>query len=130
MRSTLSTSAPNQASIWVQAGPAWTPVKSITLIPLSGSWFMMGFLSRAISLVSGHETLSGVPEAFGVEVGQVAAFGARGRVDDAVDKRRHTVGQRLGQGGGQFGRCGGLITRAAECLDQPVVTGAGHQRRG
>src|ERR1700757_1214629 len=84
------------------------------LIPLSGCWFMMGFLSRAISLVSGHARLLRVTEAFGVEVGQVAAFGARRRVDDAVDEHRRTVGQRVGQGGGQFGRCGGPITGAAE----------------
>ncbi len=36
-RSTLITSAPNQASIWVQAGPAWTWVKSMILMPLRGS---------------------------------------------------------------------------------------------
>src|SRR5690348_1298383 len=130
MRSTLSTSAPNQAIIWVQAGPACTPVKSITLIPFRGGWFMMGFLSRAITLVSGHGRLSGVPEAFGVEVGQVAAFGARRWVDDAVDQCRRTFGQRVGEGCGQFGRCGGLITGAAERLDQPVVAGARRQRRG
>src|SRR5580658_3114449 len=35
-RSTFSTSAPNQASNCVQAGPAWTPVKSMILIPLRG----------------------------------------------------------------------------------------------
>lgn len=40
MRSTLMTSAPNQASICVQAGPAWTPVKSITLRPASGCSLM------------------------------------------------------------------------------------------
>src|SRR6201988_614707 len=100
MRSTLSTSAPNQASIWVQAGPAWTPVKSITLIPLSGSWFMVDFLSRVILLLSRHLGLSHVPEAFGVEFGQVAAFGAGRRVDDAVDQCRPAVGQRLGEGRG------------------------------
>src|ERR1700746_310578 len=102
MRSTFSTSAPNQAIICVQAGPAWTPVKSITLIPLSGSCFMMDFLSRVILLGSRHLWLSRVPEAFGVEVGEVAAFGAGRRVDDAVDQRRHTFGQRVGQGGGEF----------------------------
>src|ERR1700758_818791 len=113
MRSTLSTSAPNHAIIWVQAGPACTPVKSITLMPLSGSWFMMDFLSRAISLLSGHETLSGVPEAFWVEVGRGAGFGSCRRGDDAVNECRHAIGQRVGEGGGQFGRCGGLITGAA-----------------
>ena len=35
-RSTLITSAPNQASSWVQAGPACTWVKSMILMPLSG----------------------------------------------------------------------------------------------
>ncbi len=35
-RSTLMTSAPNQASIWVQAGPACTCVKSMILMPLRG----------------------------------------------------------------------------------------------
>ena len=35
-RSTLTTSAPNQASSWVQAGPACTWVKSMILMPLSG----------------------------------------------------------------------------------------------
>ena len=35
-RSTLITSAPNQASIWVQAGPACTCVKSMILMPLRG----------------------------------------------------------------------------------------------
>jgi hypothetical protein len=41
-RSTFSTSAPNHANNCVHAGPACTPVKSITLIPSSGSamlWF-------------------------------------------------------------------------------------------
>jgi hypothetical protein len=41
VRSTLSTSAPNHASSCVQAGPAWTPVKSITLTPASGREFVM-----------------------------------------------------------------------------------------
>jgi hypothetical protein len=36
-RSTFSTSAPNHANNCVHAGPACTPVKSITLIPSSGS---------------------------------------------------------------------------------------------
>ena len=36
-RSTLMTSAPNQASIWVQAGPACTCVKSMILMPWRGS---------------------------------------------------------------------------------------------
>ena len=40
-RSTLRTSAPYQASIWVHAGPAWTPVKSITLVPVRGSSVMI-----------------------------------------------------------------------------------------
>ena len=35
-RSTLITSAPNQASICVQAGPACTWVKSIIFMPFSG----------------------------------------------------------------------------------------------
>src|ERR1700752_4512076 len=101
MRSTLSTSAPNQASIWVQAGPAWTPVKSITLIPLSGSCSMMDFLSCVILLLSGHLGLSHVPEAFGVEVGEVAAFGAVRRVDDAVAHCCHALWQRAVEGGGE-----------------------------
>jgi hypothetical protein len=36
-RSTFSTSAPNHANNCVHAGPAWTPVKSITFIPSSGN---------------------------------------------------------------------------------------------
>jgi hypothetical protein len=55
VRSTLRTSAPNQASIWVHAGPAWTPVKSITLIPESGKSVMTRFLSSFVDRVGAGE---------------------------------------------------------------------------
>ena len=69
--------------------------------------------------------LSHVPEAFGVEVGQVAAFGAVGGVDDAVDQCRRARRPAPRQGGGELGRRRRLISFAAERLDQPVVAGAG-----
>src|SRR5258705_524735 len=43
-RSILITSAPSQASIWVQDGPAWSCVKSMTRIP-SRAWLILNPLS-------------------------------------------------------------------------------------
>src|SRR4051794_20490299 len=103
MRSTLMTSAPNQASIWVQAGPAWTPVKSITVIPASGlslimvsfSWIISlrwwGVGGEGRSLLRRRDGADG--EALRVEVRDVAAFGAGRGVDHAVDERRAARGQ-------------------------------------
>src|ERR1700731_3240991 len=87
-----STSAPNQASIWVQAGPAWTPVKSMTLIPVSGRLVMLD------SILVDVVWCSLLPDACRVEVGQMAAFSAVAGVDHAVDKSRAARHQRASQG--------------------------------
>src|ERR1700736_1519282 len=123
MRSTFSTSAPNQASIWVQAGPAWTPVKSMTLIPVSGRLVMMD--SILVDIV----WCSLLPNACRVEVGQMAAFCAVAWVDHAVDKSRAARHQRAGEGDGELVGCGRLISLAPERLDQAVVAGWWHQGR-
>ena len=58
----------------------------------------------------------------------MAALGAGGRVDDAVDQRRAAGGQCL-ERRGQLGRGGGAVARTAERLDELVVAGADRQRR-
>src|SRR6185312_9853929 len=77
----------------------------------------------------GHPRSSRVSEAFGVEVGQMAALGTCGRVDDAVDQRRAPRGERLAQSCSEFAGGGGAVARAAERLDELVVAGADRQRR-
>src|SRR6478672_13251583 len=81
--STLITSAPNQASNWVQVGPDWTCVKSRMRTPSSalvivGSW---GIESGELeSLLLGRHG--------GIEARDAAALGARRLVDDGVDEGR------------------------------------------
>src|SRR6478752_2304305 len=123
MRSTFSTSAPNQASIWVQAGPACTPVKSMTLIPVSGKLVMMGSLSCGGSLVLF------LSDSGGVEVGEVAALGAVGGIDNAIDHGRTARHQRVGERDGELGGRCGLVALAAESLDQAVMARVQHQSR-
>src|SRR5260370_881298 len=115
------TSAPNQASIWVHAGPAWTPVKSITLIPASGLSVMVLSCSVRVgvgwrwSLLRRRDVADG--DALGVEVCDVAALGTRTGVDGAVDEGRAARGQRLGERGGDLGGSGRAVALAAERLD-------------
>ncbi len=95
-RSTLITSAPNQASNWVQAGPAWTWVKSMILMPSSG--LLMMSVSFVQSILRAPPAASWAPAvvrvagcsllcvALRIQIGQAAALGAGGLVDHGIDQ--------------------------------------------
>src|SRR5258708_22992816 len=93
----------------------------MTLIPSSGRLVMMGSLR-----VKDFWWLF-LLDADRVEVGEVAAFGAIGGVDDAVDESGSSRHERAGKGDGELGRGGYLVALAAECLDQAVMARAQHQ---
>src|SRR5277367_5988605 len=79
-RSTLITSAPSQASSWVQVGPDCTWVKSRMRTP-----------SSALPMVISEILLWGLflaQHALRVEVADAAALAAGGRVDHRVDQGR------------------------------------------
>src|ERR1700738_3781936 len=67
-RSILITSAPSQASIWVQEGPAWSCVKSMTRMP-SRAWLILdppSFLGWPVDrLVDPGEQVGGERGGFG-----------------------------------------------------------------
>src|ERR1700758_1857727 len=90
-RSTLITSAPNQASNCVQVGPDWTWVKSRMRTPLSA--FVIVFapysrprIGRAYWGLKVCSLL--LQDALRIEVADAAAFGAGGRIDHRVDQGR------------------------------------------
>src|SRR5579862_7142001 len=90
-RSTLITSAPNQASNCVQVGPDWTWVKSRMRTPSSA--LLMG----AAFLRDSRDRLLLRRRALRVQAGDAAALRARRLVDDGVDQRRPARGHGLGQ---------------------------------
>src|SRR6187200_2040142 len=94
--STLITSAPNQASSWVQVGPDWTCVKSRMRTPSSafvslivGSWGIVSKGAAAGSLLLGRHG--------GIEARDAAALGARRLVDHGVDESRLARRDGLGE---------------------------------
>src|SRR5206468_12820648 len=158
-RSTLITSAPNQASSCVQVGPDCTCVKSRIFMPSSAlpSWpqgffeifgalatsFSAGFLAAlALSLrLAFFSFLSFffaivVPLflldlALRIEIADAAAFAARSRIDHRVDESRLAGVHRRVDGALQLIGRGGVDTGAAERLDHLVVARAldEHRRR-
>src|SRR6186713_671009 len=106
-RSTLMTSAPNQASSCVQVGPDCTCVKSRMRTPSSALDILCSCLLRQ--------------RALGVEIADVATLAARRRIDHRVDQRGLTGVHRRIDGALQLVRCGGVDTDPAEALDHPVV---------
>src|SRR5271167_2608342 len=112
-RSTLITSAPNQARSWVQVGPDWTWVKSRMRTPSSALVILCSSLLRQ--------------GAFWVEIADIAALAARRRVDHGVDKRRLSGVHGRVDGAFQFVRRGCIDANPAEPLDHLVVAGAGHK---
>src|SRR5688572_5576886 len=89
-RSTLITSAPNQARSWVQVGPDWTWVKSRMRTPSSALPIFVPLLSVLLELIFENGLLRRLfaKRALRVEVADAAAFAARGRIDHRVDERR------------------------------------------
>src|SRR5260221_14269089 len=94
-RSTLMTSAPNQARSWVQVGPDWTWVKSRMRTPSSALLIFVSELCRFVSRRSAHHiVLRRAPDkglflakhALRIEVADAAALAARSRVDHRVDE--------------------------------------------
>src|ERR1700759_4875653 len=132
VRSTFSTSAPNHASSFVQAGPACTPVKSMTLIPASGRGFVTGcpFLGRDGAARASRRGRCGRDGALGVQVGDVAALRAGARVEHAVDEGRSAGAERRPQGRLEVLRGRGVIAGAGERLDEPLVVGARRELGG
>src|SRR5579883_143745 len=56
-----------------------------------------------------------------VQILDVAALGARGRIDDGIDQRRLARRERFADGFCQARRVGDVIAGPAEGLDDPVV---------
>src|ERR1019366_8364446 len=75
-------------------------------------WFS---LSSTVDLGSWVQTL------------QMAAFGSRGGIDDAVDDRRLTRRNCFGESLGEALRIGHMIARAAESLDEFVIARSPHE---
>src|SRR5215213_2744340 len=91
-RSTLITSAPNQASNCVQVGPDWTWVKSRIRTPLSA--FVIVFAPYCVCLRLGCRMkwvevgLFLFQDALRVEVADAAALGTGRRIDHGIDQCR------------------------------------------
>src|SRR5580658_2499526 len=114
-RSTLMTSAPNQASNCVQVGPDCTWVKSRMRTPSSALDILCSSLLGPRVLRQG---------ALGVEIADVAALAARRRIDHRVDQRGLAGVHGRVDGAFQLVRRGRIDANAAEPLDHLVVTGA------
>ena len=153
-RSTLMTRAPASASMRLHVGPARTrgevddgdavqrvaawsgsrwPWGSVAARVGHGgaTWFLLWWCSRDADW-QGLATSCRDQRAVGVEVLQVAALGARGRVDEAVDDGRLAAVQGLPHGGGDRVRVLGVVALAAEGLGQLFVAARlqQHGRRG
>src|ERR1700677_3280488 len=109
-RSTLITSAPNQARSWVQGGPDWTWVKSRIRTPSSA-------LVMLCSSLLGQGAL-------GIEIADIAALAARRRVDHRVDERWFSGVHGRVDGALQVVRRGDIDANSAKPLDHPVVAGS------
>src|ERR1700744_2396940 len=115
-RSTLITSAPNQASNCVQVGPDCTWVKSRIRTPSSALDILCSCLLRK--------------SAFRIEVADVATLAARRGIDHRVDQRGLAGGHRRVNGALELVRRGRIDADAAEPLDHLVVAGAFDERGG
>src|SRR3954447_16133775 len=60
-----------------------------------------------------------------IEVPDVAALGRAAGGEHAADGRGASGGERLGEGGGQLLGSRGVVARAPECLDEPLVVRRG-----
>src|SRR3984885_3905456 len=107
-RSTLITSAPNQASNCVQVGPDWTWVKSRILTP-SSAFVMCSSLRLQVAL--------------GIEIADIAALAAGRRIDRRVDQCRPPGFNRRIDRPLQFVRRRYMHANAAKPVDHPVVAG-------
>src|SRR6185369_6210031 len=114
--STLITSAPIQASSWVQVGPDCTWVKSRILTPSSA-------LLILFPLQVSNSRNSFLLRRARVQAGDPAAFRSSGFVDDRVDQCRLARGHGFFQRLGQFLRSRGPHADAAEGLHHHLVAG-------
>src|SRR3569832_2614975 len=130
-RSTLITSAPNQASNCVQVGPDWTWVKSRIRTPLSA--FVMVLLPTRICYPRGGICVnwSGIllESALRIEVADASALGAGGGIDHCVDQCRLAGIHRRVDGALQLIRARRIHAYAAEGLHHLVVAGACDENR-
>src|SRR6266481_5233516 len=134
-RSTLITSAPNQASNCVQVGPDWTWVKSRMRTPSSAFVIVFAPYSRPRirrAYWGLKVCLLLLQNALRIEVADAAAFGAGGGIDHRVDQGRLAGIHRLVDGALQFVRRRRVDACAAERFHHPVVARAldEHGRRG
>src|ERR1700722_3485202 len=120
-RSTLITSAPNQASNCVQVGPDWTWVKSRIRTPFSA--FVMILLRLVSAPASGRKIKGGqcgrlflLQLALRAEVAGGAPLAAGGAIEHRVDQRRPAGVHRLVDGALEVVRCGRIDADAAEGL--------------
>src|SRR3954471_14344075 len=136
--STLTTSAPNQASASVQDGPASNWVRSSTLMPLSAGWIPVA--------VSGCLTCSCMTNPPDKELplngaavqcvtrsalpGEFLRLPGRSLRDHDVHQRRTVKFHRLLKGAADIFRILDKESLAAEGLHHPVIAGAINQRVG
>src|SRR5262249_42155745 len=118
-RSTLITSAPNQASSCVQVGPDWTWVKSRMRTPVSAFVIVYAPYSvcpctRRECWVEGECLLLLLQDALRIEVADAAALRARGGIDHRVDQRRLARLHGFVDGALEFVGRGGIDADAAE----------------
>src|SRR5208283_2561714 len=91
-RSTLITSAPNQASSCVQVGPDWTWVKSRMRTPVSALVMMFCLLKKYFACVvpPAREWRVGglllLQHALRIEIADAAALASGGRIDRGIDQ--------------------------------------------
>src|SRR5260370_25470832 len=126
-RSTLITSAPNQASNCVQVGPDWTWVKSRMRTPSSAFVIVFAPYSRPRirrAYWGLKVCLLLLQNALRVEVADAAALGARRGIDHRVDQRRLAGIHRFVHGALEFVRRGRVDACAAEDCHHPVVARA------
>src|SRR5262245_43037213 len=114
-RSTLMTSAPNQARSCVQVGPDWTWVKSRTRTPSSA------FIVCSSSLPN---------RALRVEIADAAAFCAGRRIDHCIDESGPAGIHRFVDRAIELVRRRGIHARPAEGLHHLVVAGVLHEDGG
>src|SRR4029450_10653824 len=125
-RSTLITSAPNQASSCVQVGPDWTWVKSRIRTPVSALVIMFApSLCLSAPAPQGITGLRGdlllLQNALRIEVADAAALRARRRIDHRVAQGRVAGIHRFVDRALQLVRRGGVDADAAEGFHHLVV---------
>src|SRR5216684_5545757 len=122
-RSTLITSAPNQANNCVQVGPDWTWVKSRMRTPVSA---LVICLCSVSCLPCARRNVRKcrlflLQNALRIEIADAPALGAGRRVDHGVDQGRLARIHRRVDGALQFIRRGRVDADAAERLHHLVV---------